>query len=351
MKFRVFGRKCGLRVSELALGTGNFGTGWGHGATPEESRLIFERYVDAGGNFIDTADGYQAGESERIVGDLIGDRREQFVLATKYTLGVDAGAGIGRTGNARKNMVASVEASLRRLRMDYIDLYWAHLADGQTPMDEILRAFDDLTRSGKILYAGLSNFPAWRIARADVLADLRSWAPLVGIQFEYSLVERTADRELLPMAQALGLGTALWSPLGGGLLTGKYRSGETGRLQGLGVLVHTEKSARETAIVDTLTQVAQELDATPAQIAIAWLLAGASASPTAQVPILGPRSSAQLASVLPALNLTLTPAQLALLQACSEVALGVPHDMARASADRLAGGNAAQVWSAVVPVA
>lgn len=220
MRYKTFGRRTGLRVSELALGTGNFGTGWGYGAEREEAQAVFEAYVAAGGNFIDTAHSYQLGQSEKLVGQFIAADRDHFVVATKYTLGSGGADGLSRTGNSRKNLVRSVEESLKRLNTDRIDLYWAHMADGMTPMEEILRGFDDLVRAGKILYAGLSNFPAWRVARADLLADLRGWAPVAGIQIEYSLAERTADRELLPMAEALGLGVALWSPLGGGVLTG-----------------------------------------------------------------------------------------------------------------------------------
>jgi len=223
MKYKVFGKNSGLRVSELALGTGNFGTGWGHGAEPEAARKIFDGYVNAGGNFFDTANVYQRGESETILGDFISADRDQFVVATKYTNAIQPVDGLSKTGNSRKNMVRAVEESLKRLKTDRIDLYWAHISDGVTPMEEIMRGFDDLVRSGKILYAGLSNFPAWRIARADLMADLRGWSPIVAIQIEYSLAERTPDRELIPMAEALGLAITTWSPLGGGFLTGKYR--------------------------------------------------------------------------------------------------------------------------------
>jgi aryl-alcohol dehydrogenase-like predicted oxidoreductase len=256
MRYKIFGRRTGLRVSELALGTGNFGTAWGHGAEREEAKAIFDGYVEAGGNFIDTADGYQSGQSEALVGEFIASDRDHFVVATKYTLGVMANNDVSQTGNSRKNMMRSVEASLKRLKTDRIDLYWVHMVDGMTPTEEIMRGFDDLVRAGKILYAGLSNFPAWRVARAVTLAEWRGWAPIAGIQIEYSLVERTPDRELLPMAESLGLGAALWSPLGGGFLTGKYRAREEGRLQQLGILIHSEKTARETAILDAVLSVA-----------------------------------------------------------------------------------------------
>ena len=351
MHYKIFGRHTGLRVSELALGTGNFGTGWGHGADREESKKIFDGYVEAGGNFIDTADGYQGGQSEGLVGEFIAADRDHFVLATKYTLGVNEKNDISRAGNSRKNMLRSVEASLKQLKTDRIDLLWAHLSDGVTPLEEIVRAFDDLVRSGKILHAGLSNFPAWRVARAQTLAELRGWAPIAGIQIEYSLVERTPDRELLPMIEALGLGGALWSPLGGGFLTGKYRAGETGRLQGLKTLVHTEKSARETALLDTHLAVASEAGVSPTHTAIAWLLHKAARSTTSLIPILGPRTREQLDGTLGALDVKLSPEQIARLDAASAVPLGVPHDIAREYAGRLAGGKPELLDSPAIPVA
>lgn len=349
MRYRGFGRRTGLRVSELSLGTGNFGTGWGHGADREESKKIFDAYVAAGGNFIDTADGYQNGQSEEMVGEFIHSDRDYFVVATKYTLGFKGG--LSRTGNSRKNMVRSLEDSLKRLKTDYVDLYWLHFSDNLTPTEEILRAFDDLVRAGKILYGGLSNFPAWRVARADLLAEVHGWSPVAGIEIEYSLAERSADRDLLPMAEALGLGAALWSPLGGGLLTGKYRQGEQGRAQGLGVLVRSEKSARDTAIVDELLKSAEELGVTPTRLAIAWLLHQAAASTTTLIPILGPRTLAQLEEPLKALELKL-PAELAArLAEVSSPALGVPHEQIRDFYPQVAGGQPERLIPGAVPVA
>jgi aryl-alcohol dehydrogenase-like predicted oxidoreductase len=348
----MFGRQTGLRVSELALGAGNFGTRWGHGAERAEAQQVFDAYVNAGGNFIDTADNYQFGESEEFVGDFIAADRDYFVVATKYTLGTMPTGGISRTGNSRKNMVRSVEGSLQRLKTDYIDLYWAHFADGMTPMEEIARAFDDLVRSGKILYAGLSNFPAWRVARADLLAELRGWAPIVGIQIEYSLAQRTADRELLPMAEALGLGAALWSPLGGGFLTGKYRAGDEGRLKtGLSVLVHTETTSRETAILDTVLAVAGETGASPTEVAIAWLLHRAATSTTSLIPILGSRTREQLDATLGALDVMLSPGQIARLDAVSAIPLGTPHEQINNSVPAIAGGKPELLEAAGIPVA
>lgn len=352
MRYRTFGRRTGLRVSEVALGAGNFGTRWGHGADRAGAKRVFDAYVQAGGNFIDTADSYQFGESEEIIGELIAADRDSLLVGSKYTLGTNDSYGLSRTGNSRKTMVSSVEGSLKRLRTDHIDIYWAHFADGVTPMEEILRAFDDLLRSGKILYAGLSNFPAWRVSRADLLAELRGWAPIAGIQIEYSLAERTADRELLPMAEALGLGAALWSPLGGGFLTGKYRSSQEGRINSfLARLVHTEQTARETAILDAVLAVAKEIGTSPTEVAIAWLLHKARYCTTALIPILGPRTSEQLASTLGALDLQLSADQVARLDDVSAIPLGTPHDQIRGSAARIAGGELDLFDAPRIPVA
>ncbi len=351
MRYKIFGRRTGQRVAELALGTGNFGTGWGHGAERDEARRIFDGYAEAGGNFIDTANGYQFGQSEVMVGEFIRAERDNFVVATKFTLGTDPKAGLLQTGNSRRNMITAVEASLKRLNTDRIDLYWAHMADGLTPMEEILRGFDDLVRSGKILHAGLSNFPAWRIARADLAAELRNQAPIAGIQVEYSLAERSADRELLPMAEALGLGITAWSPLGGGFLTGKYRQSDEGRLTGLGMLVHSEKTARETAILDAVLAVAAEVEAPAAHVAIAWLRHKAAGSATSLIPILGPRSRAQFDGTLGALALSLSDRQVALLDAASAVPLGVPHEQIAQNAPRYTGARNGLIDRPVVPVA
>jgi aryl-alcohol dehydrogenase-like predicted oxidoreductase len=233
MKYSTFG-STGLQVSQVALGTGNFGTGWGHGADPEASKAIFTAYAEAGGNFIDTADVYQFGQSEELLGSLLAGRREDFVLATKFTRGDSPNANRLVTGNSRKAMAASIEASLKRLKTDRIDIYWAHYPDGVTPAEEIVRGFEDLTRAGKVLYAGLSNFSAWRLARIVTLAELTRAVPIAAAQFEHSLVHREPEGDLFPASQALGLGIVTWSPLGGGMLTGKYRRGEKGRAEGFG---------------------------------------------------------------------------------------------------------------------
>jgi aryl-alcohol dehydrogenase-like predicted oxidoreductase len=348
MRYKLFGRHSGLRVSELVLGASNFGTRWGHGADPQESRRIFDRYAETGGNFIDTADTYQAGESEELLGGFLEGRREDFVLATKYTLGANPNGGILVTGNSRKAMIASVEASLRRLKTDRIDLYWLHFADGVTPVDEIVRGFDNLARAGKILYAGLSDFPAWRVAHAATIAELRGLAPVAGLQVEHSLVERTTEQELLPMAQALGLGVVAWSPLGGGLLTGKYRRGENGRAQGFGGRVfQAENSPQRAAILDTLLALAKDIGATPSQVAIAWVAAKGS------LPIIGPRSVVQLEDNLAAVNLTLTAEQIARLDEVSAVPEIFPYSLLsnHEYRQRIAGGRLDKLDLPATPVA
>lgn len=312
MNYLPFG-STGLRVSQIALGTGSFGTGWGHGASAEESAAIFDAYAEAGGNIIDTADIYQFGQSEELLGGLLQGRRENFVLASKFTNGAAPNADRLVTGNSRKAMVASVEASLRRLKTDRIDIYWAHHPDGVTASEDLVRGFDDLARAGKILYAGLSNFPAWRLARAVTLAELTHAVPIAAAQFEHSLVHRETEADLFPASRALGLGVVTWSPLGGGLLTGKYRRGEKGRAEALGGRVfQAENSEQRTRTLDAVLAVAAELGVGADQVAIAW------AGTHGAVPMIGPRTAAQLASNLGALGLTLSDEQLGRLDAASD---------------------------------
>jgi aryl-alcohol dehydrogenase-like predicted oxidoreductase len=351
MRYTTFGRRTGLRVSQYALGTGNFGTGWGAGAERDEARAIFERFVDAGGNFIDTADTYQLGQSEQLVGEFIHADRDDLVLGTKFTVGARPEQTVSRTGNGRKNLRISVEESLTRLDTDYIDVLWVHYPDGLTPIEELLRGLDDLVSQGKVLYVALSNFPAWRVSRAVTLADVSGWAPLAGIQVEYSLVERSADRELLPMAEALGLGVTMWSPLGGGLLTGKYRNSDQGRLTDLKTLVHTESTRQKSAVVDDVLNIAAEIGRAPAQVATAWVNERSRRLATSSIPIIGPRNLNQLDDYLGALDVELTGEQYDRLSEVSAIPLGVPHEANNASLDGLQGGAAAQFDSPVVPVA
>lgn len=314
MKYISFGNT-GLRVSQVALGTGNFGTGWGYGADPDTAESIFNAYDDAGGNFIDTADVYQFGQSEELLGKLLQGRRENFVLATKFTNGAVPNANRLVTGNSRKAMITSVESSLKRLKTDRIDIYWAHHPDEITPTEEIIRGFEDLARTGKILYAGLSNFSAWRLSRAVTMAELLHTVPIAAAQFEHSLVKREPETDLLPASLALGLGVTTWSPLGGGMLTGKYRQGAKGRAEGFGGGVfQAENSQQRSDILDAVLAIAAELNISPSQVAIAW------AGSHGTTPIIGPRSLAQLTDNLDALSVNLSSEQLDRLDKVSNIA-------------------------------
>jgi aryl-alcohol dehydrogenase-like predicted oxidoreductase len=340
MEHFTFGRNNGLRVSALSLGAGNFGTGWGYGADEATSAAMVDRFAEAGGTFIDTAAAYQAGQSEEFLGRILVGRRDQFTLATKFAIGGNSdGSGVLQTGNGRRAMFRSVEASLRRLDTDYIDLLWVHFPDFVTPLEEIVRAFDDLARAGKVLYAGLSNFPAWMTARALTLAEVGGLLPIAGVQFEYSLVERSGDRENLPMAEALGIGAALWSPLGGGLLTGKYRTGREGRLTEWNRLVHDEDEPRKAATVDAVLAAGERLGVTPAQVSVAWLLERARRSPSGVVPIIGPRTVEQLDGYLGALDVRLDADTYDELDRASGIPPGQPHEQNAARSTVTVGGD------------
>jgi aryl-alcohol dehydrogenase-like predicted oxidoreductase len=328
--YRLLGRS-GLRVSPMALGTMTFGTDWGWGADREEAHRIFDAYVDRGGNFIDSACNYTNGTAEQLVGEFAADKRERLTIATKYsatTRPEDPNSG----GNHRKSMVRSVEDSLTRLQTDYIDLLYLHIWDGTTPVDEVLRAMDDLVRAGKVLYVGICNTPAWQVSRMQAIADLRGWSPLVALEIEYSLIERTGERDLIPMASEMGLGVTLWSPLRRGVLTGKYTSrdldhgGESAGVEG------TRKSAgamngtlteRSLAIAEVVKTVATELGRTPPQVALAWTLLNDSVT----APIIGARTLSQLEDNLGALEVELPDDACARLEQASTVRLGFPHEV------------------------
>lgn len=322
MNYRLLGNS-GLRVSEMSLGTMTFGEDWGWGSSKEEARKIYEIYREAGGNFIDTANLYTNGTSELFLGDLTRGHRDEVVIATKYTNsapGTDANAG----GNHRKNMMRSIEGSLKRLNTDYIDLYWLHIWDGLTPVEEVMRGFDDLVRQGKVLYVGVSDAPAWWIAQANTLAELRGWSKFAGLQIEYSLAERTVERELTPMAKAFNLGLVAWSPLSGGALSGKYNSGnkEEGRYQTDMMKTFMPSQARLERIVATLKDISRETGRSMAQAALAWLRYRA----IPVIPIVGARKISQLEDNLASLSLQLTPQQVAKLDDASAIELGFPHD-------------------------
>jgi len=324
MRYKLLG-KSGLRVSELCLGTMTFGEDWGWGSTKDESRKVYDAFLEAGGNFIDTANVYTNGTSERLLGEFMAGHRERLVLATKYS-NAAPGNDPNAAGNQRKSMMQAVEASLKRLKCDYLDLYWLHIWDQLSPIEEVMRAFDDLVRQGKILYAGVSDMPAWVIAKANTLAELRGWTPFVGLQIEYSLIERTPERELLPMAADLGLGVTAWSPLARGLLTGKQLQpgGAKGSRQDNPALQDFMKSdARKEAVIREVMAVAREAGHTPAQVALAWLRQ----RPEPVIPIIGARKLTQVKDNLACVAVNLDPAHIERLNAVSRIEMGFPHDL------------------------
>ena len=323
MRYRLLGNS-GLRVSEMCLGTMTFGEDWGWGTDKIDSRKIYEAFRDAGGNFFDTANFYTNGTSETLLGEFIAGHRGSVVLATKYS-NAPPGTDPNAAGNHRKSMMQAVEGSLRRLKTDYIDLYWLHIWDSITPFDEVMRSFDDLTRQGKILYAGVSNAPAWWIARANTLAELRGWNRFAGLQVEYSLIERTVERELLPMSKALGLGVTAWSPLAGGWLSGKYFEDRKtgGRLDEQQWRDNAlEVNERSRAIVAEVATVARETGRSSAQVALAWLRH----RDMPVTPIIGARKIEQLKDNLSSLDLNLTADQRERLATVSRIHMGFPHD-------------------------
>jgi aryl-alcohol dehydrogenase-like predicted oxidoreductase len=348
MKYHLLG-KSGLRVSELCLGAMTFGEEWGWGASKEECRKIFNAYVDAGGNFIDTANKYTEGTSEKYIGEFIADDRDRFVLATKYTSNTrrgDPNAG----GNHRKNMLQSLEASLRRLNTHYIDLYWVHAWDPLTPIEEMMRALDDMVRAGKILYIGVSDAPAWIVSQANTLANLKGWTEFTGLQIEYSLIERTPERELLPMADALNIGVTAWSPLGGGVLTGKYNKSNreegqqqqntsssntvvaqegNSRLQVQNEFANRFLNDRNMLIAQEVSKIAKEIGCSAAQVALNWVRQQNMMSPAGKnkiIPIIGARKETQIKDNLACIEFELTSEQMQRLNEVSKIELGFPHD-------------------------
>ncbi|MCA9644123.1 MAG: aldo/keto reductase [Polyangiaceae bacterium] len=333
MKQLTFGNS-GLRISELCLGAITFGDPRSFGTSAEESLRMLGAFADAGGTFIDTAHLYAAGESERLVGEFISSDRHNYVVSTKYTPAREGGP--RRAGNGRKNMLRSIDESLRRLNTDYIDVYWLHARDNETPWQEILRGLDDLVRMGKVLYVAVSDTPAWDIARAHTLSELRGWSSFVGIQVEFSLVERSAERDLFPMAAALGLGVTAWAPLAAGVLSGKYAKpgSEPTRLQANGI---PERSLR---IAKLVSEIAAQVEATPAQVALAWIQ-HQRVGQSRVIPILGARTLEQLQQNLGCLDVKLTPEQLARLDAETRQPLGFPHEFLQSEMMRrfLSGGE------------
>lgn len=306
-EYSLLGRS-GLRVSPLCLGTMTFGNEKGWGTAEKSAREIFDRYLEAGGNFIDTANGYTGGDSEKMLGKFMkdADNRDRLVLATKFTFNANPGdpnAG----GNSRKHMMEAVDASLRRLQTDYIDLYWMHAWDTLTPAEEVMAGLTDLVRSGKIRYIGLSDVPAWYAARAQSLADWRGWEPVCALQLEYSLIERNIEREHVPAAQEFGMGICPWSPLASGLLTGKYKPSEGEKFEGEGRLqklkdspnpVFDKFTEKNWGIVNKLLEVAEKVDRSPAQVALNWI----TKRPGVTSTIIGATRKSQLEDNLAALE-------------------------------------------------
>lgn len=341
MRYKLLG-KSGLRVSEICLGTMTFGEDWGWGASADESRKIFDTFVEAGGNFIDTANNYTDGSSEKIVGEFIAQDRERFVVATKYSFPLRMNEHKGNpngSGNHRKNLMQSLEGSLKRLNTDYIDLFWLHAWDFTTPVEEVMRSLDDAIRQGKVLYIGISDTPAWIVAQANTIAQYQGWTQFVALQIEYNLIQRTPERELLPMAKALDLAVTPWSPLAGGVLTGKYNKPlqageEPGRFA---AFPPGSISERSLAIAEAVSQVAAEAGYTASQVAIAWLRAQGGV----MIPIIGARKLTQFQDNLASLNVTLSAEHLQRLNEVSQIELGFPHDFLQSDMirDRLFGGT------------
>lgn len=305
----------GLRVSRLTLGTMTFGTEWGWGADKEAARGLFDAYVEAGGNVIDTADLYTNGNSETWVGEFVRDLkvRDRMIISTKFSFSSDP-ADPNAGGNGRKNIMRAVEGSLRRLGTDYIDLYLLHAWDRLTPVEEVMRAFDDLVRSGKVRHVGMSNVPAWYASRAQAIAGFRGMEPLSALQMEYSLIERSIEKEFIPMGVRHGMGIMVWSPLGSGLLSGKYHRSDSGQfgegrlqtVQGSGNPAFAKFNERNFAIVDELRKVAGDLGRNMAQVALNWV----AHRPGVATVLIGATRPEQLRDNLQALDFAI-PAELA----------------------------------------
>lgn len=320
MRHLRFG-KSGLRVSELCLGAMMFGDKRPFGASREASQAMFDLFAEAGGSFIDTADHYGDGKSEKLIGEFVKADRDNFVVSTKWSVSRDGG--IQKSGNNRRNMLLAVERSLARLKTDRIDLYSLHVWDGQTPIDEIMRGLDDLVRSGKVVYVGISDTPAWEISRANMLAELKGWSQFAGIQIEYNLLQRSAEQDLLPMSETLGLAVTAWSPLAGGLLSGKYNSENRKIEPGRGVRSDSipERSMR---IAREVARIAADVGCEPVQVALAWMMRRTSGP--AIVPIVGARTVEQLAANLRCVDVALDAPALNALDEVSRIELGFPYE-------------------------
>jgi aryl-alcohol dehydrogenase-like predicted oxidoreductase len=341
--------RSGLRVSPLALGTMTFGTEWGWGSEPAVARQVFDGYIEQGGNFIDTADGYTNGKSEELLGHFVAERglRERLVLATKFTFNADP-ANPNAGGNGRKNIYRALEGSLRRLKTDYIDLYWMHVWDMVTPVEEVLSTMNDLVRAGKIRHFGFSDVPAWYVARAQTLAEKEGKERLVALQLEYSLIERNIEREHVPVAQELGIGICPWSPLAGGFLSGKYRrEGNTGRGEGrLDAAKFSQLADRFTEhnwrVLDALLDVAKQLNKKPVQVALNWV----ATQPGITSTIIGASSTEQLRDNLGAIEFTIPSELRKRLDDASAIELFHPYTFFEPFIqNRVKGENPLRAWA------
>lgn len=330
--------KSGLRVSPLCLGAMTFGEDWGWGSSVADSEAIIDRFLERGGNFIDTANAYTRGHSEKILGDHLGKdpaKRDRVVLATKFLSNLYRGDPNGG-GAHRKAILAACEQSLRRLRTDYIDLYWMHAWDATTPIEETMRALDDLVRDGKVRYIGFSDTPAWKCAQAQTLAHFRDWSPLIALQIEYSLLERTVEGELIPMALELGMGVTPWSPLRSGVLSGKYTRDQHGKhAAGRGDWALSALNDKTYGLLEAMALIAEELRTTVARVAIAWV----QSRPGVASTIIGARTLAQLDDNLAALEVKLGSVHLAKLDALSKPQLNFPADFIANGAAFVHGGT------------
>ncbi len=324
-QYLTLGRS-GLRVSPFCLGTMTFGEDLGWGSSVEESRQILDHYIELGGNFIDTANFYTKSHSEKIIGDHVGRhaaKRDRLVLATKFSGNLYPGDPNGG-GSGRKSIISACENSLRRLQTDYIDLYWLHNWDIHTPIEETMRALDDLVRAGKIRYIGVSDTPAWKIAQANVLSQFKGWSSFIGLQIEYSLLERTVEQELVPLALEFGLGITPWSPLKSGILSGKYTRKNAGQVKpSRGFLAEGSLNEKTYAIIDELEAIAKKHNSTPARVALAWVQGQKGVSST----IIGARRLSQLEDNVKALELKLSKEEFGRLDALTKPVFGFPQSM------------------------
>ncbi len=339
--------RSGLRVSPLCLGAMTFGEDLGWGTSVEESQRIIDRYIELGGNFIDTANFYTRSHSEKIIGDHIGRhpaRRDRLAIATKFSGNLYPGDPNGG-GSGRKSLIGACENSLRRLQTDYIDLYWLHIWDEQTPIEETMAALEDLVRAGKVRYIGVSDTPAWKIAQANLLARFRGWSAFVGLQVEYSLLERTIEQELVPMASEFGLGITPWSPLKGGVLSGKYTRDNAGQHQAdRGAMVDAFLNEKTYKLIDELEVIAKTHETTVASVALAWVREQRAVSSV----IIGARRLSQLDDNVRAADVHLSADELARLDTLTKPRFGFPHNMLEMAPSIINGGTTVNGASAPI---